>query len=116
MNEIASAFDGAHHALRGPEPRETVPVGFLCAVVGQRQAVFRYNGEQLAARMVAHDLGLVRFSIEGDVVAMSNERETASARWLGNAAAFEGAQLHAAIIFEERPPADLVVDPCWTIT
>ena len=89
-------------------------MGFLCAVIGQRQAVFRYNGEQFAARMWAHELGLVRFSLEGDVVSLSNERVTASARWLGNSAAFEGAQLHAAVLFEERPPDDLVVEPCWT--
>ena len=67
------------------------------------------------AAAVAHDHGLVRFSLEGDVVAMSNKRETASACWLGNSTVFEGAQLHAAIIFEERPPDDLVVDLCWTV-
>ena len=47
---------------------------------------------------------------------LAGDRQTASACWLlGNSAAFDDGLLYAAVIFEERPPEALDVDPCWLV-
>ena len=115
-NEISSAFDGNGRVERGPAPRERVDVDFLCAVVGNGQVAFRHNGALLASRMWTHELGLLRFELDLDCVTLAGDRQTASACWLmGNSAAFDDGLLYAVLLFEERPPPTLVVDPCWTI-